>query len=200
MVRNVGPRRAISFIRRWLVKKRGDADMLRIRNESGRFFPTVMAALTAIALAGCTAAHKEETESGAMQERIEPGTGAEPAAENKLAASTRSSHTNAQRSERMEEPDSSAALQFVGRWAAEPGLCADTSWRFTIDSLETPAGSVCTFLRVTPVSGGYNIEAKCTAEGPETRDTLKLRFAESAGAMLFESTTIADAGLVQCTG
>lgn len=90
------------------------------------------------------------------------------------------------------------SYRFVGRWATEARNCGSLAWRFTATSLNTPAGSVCGFSKVTRVPGGYDISAQCTAEGPRARDTLKLRFAESAKALLFESNTIADAGLVRC--
>lgn len=79
------------------------------------------------------------------------------------------------------------------------GNCSGNAWRFTATSLNTPAGSQCTFRKVTEVSGGYDIAARCTAEGPPAADVLKVRFAESAKALLFESKTIADAGLVRCS-
>jgi hypothetical protein len=88
--------------------------------------------------------------------------------------------------------------RFVGRWAAEEGLCGRSAWRFTDQELHTPAGSVCRFTDVREVPGGYDIAARCTAEAPARDDILKLRFPESAGGMLFESQTIADAGLVRC--
>ena len=91
-----------------------------------------------------------------------------------------------------------ASYRFVGRWAADAGKCAAQAWRFTEMSLRTPAGSVCAFKRVLEVPGGYDIAARCTAEGPPADDTLELRFAESAKALLFESDLIADAGLVRC--
>ena len=93
---------------------------------------------------------------------------------------------------------SSAEPRFVGLWAADKAMCGDKGWRFTETALRTPAGSACDFEQVTPVGGGYDIAATCTAEGPETADTLKIRFAESAKAMLFESDSIADAGLIYC--
>jgi hypothetical protein len=86
----------------------------------------------------------------------------------------------------------------VGRWAAEPGYCADKAWRFTSTSLNTPAGSVCRFSKVTAVGGGYDIAAHCTAESSQGEEVLKIRFAESARAMFFESERIADASLVYC--
>ena len=88
--------------------------------------------------------------------------------------------------------------RFVGLWAADERMCADKAWRFTGTSLATPAGSVCRFEDVTSAPGGYDIAARCTAEGPETADALEIRFAESAEAMLFESDVIADAGLIRC--
>jgi hypothetical protein len=97
-------------------------------------------------------------------------------------------------------PPADAPLRFVGRWAAERAQCENAAWRFTADRLTTPAGSACTFDHVEKVPGGYDIAARCTAEGPERADTIRLRFAESARAMLFESDTIADAGLVYCGG
>ena len=91
-----------------------------------------------------------------------------------------------------------ASYRFVGRWATDERNCEALAWRFTATSLSTPGGSQCTFTKVSEVPGGYDIAARCTAEGPVVRDTLKLRFAESARALLFESGSIADAGLVRC--
>ena len=90
------------------------------------------------------------------------------------------------------------AYRFTGRWATEESNCATRAWVFTASSLKTPAGSVCSFSRVREVPGGYDVAASCTAEGRPEDDTLRLRFAESARALLFESRTIADAGLVRC--
>ena len=114
----------------------------------------------------------------------------------------------------LPEPDINASLEpiagngngpargprFIGRWAAEERLCARTAWRFSATELRTPAGSVCRFTDVREVPGGYDIAARCTAEAPESDDTLRLRFPQSAGGMLFESDSIADAGLVRCDG
>ena len=93
---------------------------------------------------------------------------------------------------------SGQALRFVGRWAAEKRLCANAAWHFSETELHTPAGSVCRFTDVREVPGGYDIAARCTAEAPERDDMLELRFAESAGGLLFSSDSIADVGLVRC--
>lgn len=98
----------------------------------------------------------------------------------------------------LQAPPVPIAYRFIGRWATDERNCRNLAWRFTATSLRTPAGSVCNFRRVTEVPDGYDVAARCTAEGPPVGDTLKLRFAESARALLFESNSIADAGLVRC--
>ena len=95
-------------------------------------------------------------------------------------------------------PPAGQGVRFVGKWAADQKSCESAAWQFTETSLSTPAGSSCSFNRVTEVPGGYDVDATCTAEGPATADTLKIRFAESAKAMLFDSKSIADTGLVFC--
>lgn len=113
--------------------------------------------------------------------------------------------------EPLPEPDINASLEtigalhpdeaeyrFVGRWAAEAPLCENAAWRFTVSELRTPTGAVCRFTDVRAVDGGYDITARCTAEGAEQEDELKVRFAESAGAMLFESEHLAEEGLIPC--
>jgi hypothetical protein len=98
----------------------------------------------------------------------------------------------------LQPPPVSASHRFTGRWASEESDCAHRAWIFTVSSLKTPAGSVCSFSKVSEVPGGYDIAASCAAEGPPRGDTLKLRFAQSARALLFESEIIADAGLMRC--
>ena len=95
-------------------------------------------------------------------------------------------------------PEQNEGLRFIGMWAADDKSCEAAAWRFTETALRTPAGSQCSFNRVTEVQGGYDIQATCTAEGPPTSDTLKLRFAVLTKAMMFESRTIADTPLVFC--
>jgi hypothetical protein len=88
--------------------------------------------------------------------------------------------------------------RFVGRWAADQKSCDSAAWQFTQTTLRTPAGSSCSFDQVSEVPGGYDVKATCTAEGPPTPDMLRIRFAESAKAMLFDSKVIAGSGLVFC--
>lgn len=95
-------------------------------------------------------------------------------------------------------PPPGPVARFVGKWAADQKSCDSAAWQFTQTTLRTPAGSSCSFDQVTEVPGGYDVKATCTAEGPPTPDTLRIRFAESAKAMLFSSKSIADTGLVFC--
>jgi hypothetical protein len=51
---------------------------------------------------------------------------------------------------------------------------------------------------VTKMPGGYDLAAQCPTKKPIPTDLIKLRFAESAGAMLVESNAIAPTGLIYC--
>jgi hypothetical protein len=95
-------------------------------------------------------------------------------------------------------PPANAALRFVGAWATSYANCASASWRFTADELTRPDGSHCSIYKVNKVPGGYDLAAQCPAKKPISTDLIKLRFAESAGAMLVESNAIKPTGLVYC--
>jgi hypothetical protein len=88
--------------------------------------------------------------------------------------------------------------RFVGKWAADEKSCQSAAWQFTDSTVKTPAGASCSFDHVTEVPGGYDIQATCKAKGAAAPDTLKLRFAESAKALLFDSKTLGSAGLAYC--
>ena len=100
--------------------------------------------------------------------------------------------------EEGQSTEADPGLRFVGDWAANAGACETAAWKFTDTMVSTPAGSTCSFNKVEEVAEGYDIEATCTAEAPPTSDMLKVRLAEEAGSMVFESETIADASLVSC--
>lgn len=93
--------------------------------------------------------------------------------------------------------ETEASYRFIGRWAGDVRKCG-TPWRFTATSLKTPDGAVCSFSKAAEVPGGYDVAGSCTAKGPPKDDLLKLRFAESARALLIESRTLGEAGLVRC--
>ena len=176
-------------------------------NMSQPISPSLVASAAALAamtsLAACGSADAPEN---AMQgdERAQLNA-AIPASESDVPGPARSN--GAQGNEQAAASDSAdgarplpppGAFRFVGLWAAEAGMCGGQAWRFTRETMETPAGSVCKFVNATPMDGGYDISARCVAEGPPVDDMLKIRFAESAQAMLFEAGSIADAGLVYC--
>lgn len=95
-------------------------------------------------------------------------------------------------------PPDDRALRFVGLWATEVGQCRAAPWTFTPDGLTAPGGTACRFEEIAPVEGGFDIAGRCTAEGEPREDALRLRFAESARALLVESRTLAETGLVYC--
>lgn len=91
-----------------------------------------------------------------------------------------------------------APARYLGRWAANKGLCEDGAWKFDASHLSTAGEVSCDFDKVSEMPGGYDIAARCLAEGTRSRETIKLRFAESAGAMLVESKTFQPIGLIRC--
>jgi hypothetical protein len=95
-------------------------------------------------------------------------------------------------------PPADAALRFLGQWATNGANCASKAWTFTARALTAASGSKCSFYKVTKVPGGYDIAAECPAKQPDHSDLIKLRFAESARAMLVESNAIPPTGLVYC--
>lgn len=95
-------------------------------------------------------------------------------------------------------PPDDRVLRFVGRWASEVGQCRAQPWTFTPDGLTAPTGTACRFDDIAPVEGGFDISGQCTAEGEPRGDRLRVRFAESAHAMLVESRTLEETGLVYC--
>jgi hypothetical protein len=155
-------------------------------------------AVATIGLAGCQQApDATPANTTGVEQPATAASGNEAAAPVPPQAPTASTPSNAVAATagRLPPPTS---LRFVGLWASDVKNCSTAAWRFTDTSISTPAGSHCTFSKVTAVPGGYDIAASCTAEAPAKPDRIKLRFAESAQAMLFESDAIADTGLVYC--
>jgi hypothetical protein len=95
-------------------------------------------------------------------------------------------------------PPADLALRFIGLWATDKANCAAHGWRFTSGALTEPDGSRCSFYKVTKMPGGYDLAARCPAKKPDELDLIKLRFAESARAMLVESNAIKPTGLLYC--
>ena len=95
-------------------------------------------------------------------------------------------------------PPANAGLRFVGTWAATKQECTSKPWRFTADAVKVERGPQCSFYKVSTAPGGYNIAATCPSKTPVHSDLIRLRFAESAQAMLVESNAIPPTGLVYC--
>lgn len=95
-------------------------------------------------------------------------------------------------------PPANAAIRYVGTWATSKANCASKPWHFTTKSLKSTGGPQCSFYNVAKAPGGYDVAAQCPTKKPVHTDLIKLRFAESAGAMLVESNAIAPTGLIYC--
>jgi len=95
-------------------------------------------------------------------------------------------------------PPEETALRFVGTWATSQANCALKAWRFTDDEITATDGPHCSIYKVSKVPGGYDLAAQCPSKKPVPTDLIKVRFAESARAMLVESNAISPMGLVYC--
>ncbi len=95
-------------------------------------------------------------------------------------------------------PKADASLQFIGTWAKDKASCASKTWRFTRGKLSEPDGSRCSIYDLRKVPGGYDLAVQCPAKKPDPTDLVKLRFAQSAEAMLVESNAIEPMGLIYC--
>jgi hypothetical protein len=118
-------------------------------------------------------------------------------ANEKVTAETASQSNGTQSNSAAKLPPANAALRFVGTWAANQAECSSKPWIFT-DKALAGSGPHCDFYKVSKSPGGYDIAATCPAKEPVHTDLIRLRFAESAGAMLVESNAIPPTGLVYC--
>lgn len=95
-------------------------------------------------------------------------------------------------------PPADAILRFVGTWATRQANCASRPWHFTADTLTGAGAPHCSIYKVSKAPGGYDLAAQCPDKKPIPTDLIKLRFAESARAMLVESNAIKPTGLIYC--
>src|SRR5690349_11395050 len=65
-------------------------------------------------------------------------------------------------------PPASAEPRFVGAWATTDEGCADPAWIINAREMHTQGEASCSFNDVREISGGYNVQATCTAESPPT--------------------------------
>ena len=119
----------------------------------------------------------------------------------KVAAETAGANSGANAAAANETgvlPPSNAAMRYVGTWARSKADCMSKPWRFTAKSLKAKGGPQCSFYNVAKAPRGYDVGAECPTKQPIHEDLIKLRFAESAGAMLVESNAIPPTGLIYC--
>ena len=119
-------------------------------------------------------------------------------ANQKLTAEAGSEANRAEANSPAKLPPANAALRFVGSWAASQAECASKPWIFTDKLLSGAGAPKCSFYKVTKAADGYDLAATCPAKEPDHTDLIRLRFAESAGAMLVESNSISPTGLIYC--
>ena len=152
-----------------------------------------VAVAAALVLAGCGQKSEIPKQSNAAIEPVVQNNG--EAAQN---ATQQNAASNEESANGGALPPADAALRFVGKWAPDAASCKSKPWVFTADTLKAADGPHCSFYKVTASPGGYDIAAQCPTKEPVHTDLIKLRFAESAGAMLVESNAISPMGLVYC--
>lgn len=150
----------------------------------------MVAASLAIVLGACSQ-HQAANQASVAEKVTEP----KPATN---AANPETANTAATENAAETLPPANSAMRFVGKWAHSKAECALKPWTFTAKALTTKGGPQCSFYHVATAPGGYDVAATCPTKRPVHTDLIKLRFAESAQAMLVESNAIAPTGLVYC--
>ena len=153
----------------------------------------------AVLLAGC-GQKASEREAKEFPAPAAQNISVENTAAGAVAPAAESSSQNASTAENElgSLPPADAELRFVGLWATSEANCAAKGWRFTAHTLAAADGPNCSIYTVTKAPGGYDLAARCPAKKPNELDLIKLRFAESARAMLVESNAIKPMGLIYC--
>jgi hypothetical protein len=149
-----------------------------------------LAVVAAVLLAGCGQnAHRAANESNlaanvpaAVADSSAPAANVASAASNAVGAL----------------PPADSPLRFVGLWATSEANCTAKPWRFTENKLTATDGPKCSIYKVTKAPGGFDLAATCPGKKPVETDLIRLRFAESARAMLVESNAIPPTGLIYC--
>ncbi|MDP1616361.1 hypothetical protein [Phenylobacterium sp.] len=88
---------------------------------------------------------------------------------------------------------------YVGRWAANPALCANRAWEFRHDGLTAPGDVACRFEGVAALDKGYEIAALCTSQAPPESRRLNLSFGSTGWTMSVQGAPGGEAPtLVRC--
>jgi len=149
-----------------------------------------LAVVAAVLLAGCGQnAHRAANESN-----LAASAPAAAANSSTPAANVASAASNAIGA----LPPADNPLRFVGVWATSEANCTTKPWRFTENKLTATDGPKCSIYKVTKAPGGFDLAATCPGKKPVETDLIRLRFAESARAMLVESNAISPTGLIYC--
>ncbi len=164
---------------------------------------SAVAIIFAIALVGCG---QKSSERSGNEPALANASAAAPGIsdEANAAADANGSGSAAQRNTSAPSgfgtiASANAPLRFLGTWAANKAACISAPWHFTRSEMRAANGDHCTIYQVSELPGGYDLAVQCPAKKPLPTDLIKLRFAQSAGAMLVESNAIAPTGLVKCS-
>lgn len=151
----------------------------------------------ACALAGCSSepANRTEAHNGAVADA-----GESPVVNEAAIGAPSDAHDDAPLDNSAAAPTDGAPARFVGRWAANPQLCEGGAWRFEEKHLGTAGEVSCDFDRVTHVADGYDVEARCLAEGVTSKEVIRLRFPDEDARMRVESKTFRPIELGKCSG
>lgn len=103
--------------------------------------------------------------------------------------STPAPPSNAQKPIQEPQPAPVAVPQarFAGLWAVDAAGCKSPPWNFTVRDLTTKGEVYCSFKRVEPVAGGYDIATLCSAAGDEVSETMRLRLKDADKRMTVSS-------------
>lgn len=97
------------------------------------------------------------------------------------------------------QPAATEGPAYVGRWAANEGLCDDGAWTFERDGLSTAGEVSCGFDGVAALDDGYEIAATCTAEAPPEPHNLRLTFGSDGSTMVVRGGPFAEPPpLIRC--
>lgn len=95
-------------------------------------------------------------------------------------------------------PPGDRQYRYIGRWAANAGMCETGAWRFRTRSLETAGETSCDLPTVAAVRTGYELSGVCRAEGKATEQSLLLSFNEDKRTMTVRGKTLGPATLIYC--
>jgi hypothetical protein len=99
-------------------------------------------------------------------------------------------------------PDASKTppATYLGRWAPSRDLCAAGPFVFEEKRLSAPGGVICEFERVTPISVGYDVQARCAVDKPDEKTQIKIGLTDGKQMTVNGGPWGETATLIPCAG